>query len=138
MPPRTAAKSSAKSAQLDTVFDDIKAILAKYAKSFTVREGAVRNKRDYHLIVQKPLIIDGRKKDELWFASVIQQKHSVGFYFMPLCSCTGGKIEVSPALMKHLDGKSCFHMTSLTPELKKDIDDALRAGFAAYKKSKWL
>jgi hypothetical protein len=123
----------------------VKAILSRYATSFTVREGAVKNKRDYHLIVQKPLVIDGRKKDELWFASVIQQKHNVGFYFMPLCCCTklqDCRIEVkaliSPELLKHLDGKCCFHMKSLTPELKKDIDAALKLGFAAYKKQKWL
>src|SRR5215472_3580550 len=109
--PRSAAKPAAKPASLDSVFDDLKAILARHAKPFTVREGAVKNKRDYHLIIQKPLVVDGRKKDELWFASVIQQKHNVGFYFMPLCICTGGKMKVSPALMKHLDGKSCFHMT---------------------------
>ena len=145
MTPRLAAKPAASSADLDTVFDELKAILSRYATSFTVREGAVKNKRDYHLIVQKPLVIDGRKKDELWFASVIQQKHNVGFYFMPLCCCTklqDCRIEVkaliSPELLKHLDGKCCFHMKSLTPELKKDIDAALKLGFAAYKKQKWL
>ena len=135
---RTSAKSPAKAAQLDAIFDDIKAILAKYAKSFTVREGAVKNKRDYHLIVQQPLVIDGRKKDELWFASVIQQKHNVGFYFMPLYCCGKDGTKLSSELMKHLDGKCCFHMTSLTPGLRKDIDDALKVGLAAYRNRKWL
>jgi hypothetical protein len=40
--------------------------------------------------------------------------------------------------MEHLDGKSCFHMSSLTPGLKKDIDSALKLGIAAYKKRNWL
>ena len=138
MPARTAAKPSAKSAQLDTVFDDIKSTLAKYAKWFTVREGAVKNKRDYHLIVRKPLVIDGRRREELWFASVIEQKHNVGFYFMPLYCCGQDGSKLSSELMQHLDGKSCFHMTSLTPALKEDIDAALKLGLAAYKKRKWL
>src|SRR5262252_9225700 len=138
MPSRTAAKSPAKPAALDAVFDDLRAILAKYAKSFTVRQGTVKNKRDYHLILEKPLVIDGRKKDELWFASVIQQKHNVGFYFMPLYCCGEDGAKLSSELMGHLDGKCCFHMTTLTAGLKKDIDDALKVGLAAYKKRQWL
>jgi hypothetical protein len=136
--PRSAAKPAAKPASLDSVFDDLKAILARHAKPFTVREGAVKNKRDYHLIIQKPLVVDGRKKDELWFASVIQQKHNVGFYFMPLYCCGQDGAKLSSELMGHLDGKCCFHMTALTPGLKKDIDAALKAGLAAYRSRKWL
>jgi len=131
MTPRAAA-------DLDLVFDDLKSILSRHANSFTVREGYVKNKRDYHLILQKPLVIDGRKKDELWFASVIQQKHNIGFYFMPIYGCKEVRSQLSPALLQHLDGKSCFHLTSLTPALKKDIDAALQIGLAAYKKQKWL
>ena len=75
---KPSAKAAANSAALDVVFDEFKTILARYASWFTVREGPVKNKRDYHLILQKPLVIDGRKRDELWFASIIQQKDSVG------------------------------------------------------------
>jgi hypothetical protein len=132
------SRSAAKPADLDSVFDDLKAILGKYAKPFTVREGAVKNKRDYHLIIQKPLVIDGRRKDEVWFASAIQQKHNVGFYFMPLYCCGQDGAKLSSELMGHLDGKCCFHMTALTPGLKKDIDAALKAGLAAYRRRKWL
>jgi hypothetical protein len=48
MTPR-AAKPVAGSPAVDTVFDELKSILARHAASFTVREGAVKNKRDYHL-----------------------------------------------------------------------------------------
>jgi hypothetical protein len=137
MTPRTATQLFPKPALLDAVFDDLKAILAKYAKSFAVREGAVKNKRDYHPIVEKPLVIDGRKKDELWFASVIQQKHSVAFYFMPLYCCKDGA-KPSSELMGHFDGKCRFHVTSLTPGQTRSINDALKVGLAAYKKRKWL
>lgn len=138
MTPHATTKAVAKPINLDAVFDELKAILNRYASSFTVREGAVKNKRDYHLIIEKPQVIDGRKKDELWFASVIQQKHNVGFYFMPIYCCRQDEKKLSPALMKHLDGKCCFHMKSLTPELKRDVDAALKLGLAAYKKRKWL
>ena len=135
---RTAAKPASKSVELDSVFDELKALLARYAPSFTVREGAVKNKRDYHLKIQRPLVIDGKKKDDLWFASVIQQKDSVGFYLTALYGCDEVKAKLSPALLKQLDGKTCFHMKALTPELKKDVDAALKVALAAYKKRKWL
>ena len=123
---------------LDTVFDELRAILSKYARTFTVREGAVRDKRDYHLIIVKPLTVAGREKKELWFASVIQQKHNVGFYYMPLYGCAGVRDELSQELIQYLDGKCCFHFRTLTPKLKKDVDVALKIGLAAYKKQKWL
>jgi hypothetical protein len=77
------AREANQSASLDQVFDELKTILARHARLFTEREGMVKNKRDYHLILQKPLVIGGRKRDELWFASIIQQKDSVGVYFTP-------------------------------------------------------
>ena len=122
------------SASLDPVFDELKAILARHAKLFTVREGAVKNKRDYHLILEKQLVIDGRPRKELWFASIIQQKDSVGFYFTP----PDVKDKLSPELLAHLDGKSCFHFKTLTPALKKDVEAALKLGLEAYRKRKWL
>jgi hypothetical protein len=134
---RTAAKPGANSFALDAVFDDLKAILVRYAPSFTVREGYVRDKRDYHLIIKKPQVINGRQRDETWFASVIQQRNNVGLY---LTACSGANLlaQLSPELLKHLDGKSCFHMKTLTPGLKKDVDAALKLGIAAYKKQGWL
>jgi len=122
------------SASLDPVFDELKAILARHAKLFTVREGAVKNKRDYHLILEKQLVIDGRPRKELWFASIIQQKDSVGFYFTP----PDVKDKLSPELLAHLDGKSCFHFKTLTPALKKDVEAALKLGLESYRKRKWL
>src|SRR6516225_3529980 len=101
MTTKTAAKAAPR--DLDTLFDELQSILARFAKPFTVREGYVRNKRDYHLILKKKVVTGGREKDELWFASIIQQKNNVGFYFSS-AYCT-------QELLKHLDGKTCFHLT---------------------------
>jgi len=130
MPTRKAEKL----ASLDAVFDEMKALLARHAGLFTVREGYVKNKRDYHLILEKQVVIDGRPRKELWFASIIQQKDSVGFYFTP----PDVKEKLSPELLSHLDGKSCFHFKSLTPALKKDLATALKLGLEAYRKKNWL
>ena len=128
------AREASNSASLDQVFDELKTILGRHAGLFTEREGRVKNKRDYHLILQKPVVIDGRKTDELWFASLIQQKDSVGFYFMP----PDVKSKLHPELLKHLDGKSCFHFKALTPALKKHVEAALKVGLEAYRKQTWL
>lgn len=134
----TAPATTTTIVSLDAVFDELRTILSKYARAFRVREGAVRGKRDYHLIIVKPLTVDGREKKELWFASVIQQKHNVGFYYMPLHGCAGVRDKLSPDLLQHVDGKSCFHFRTLTPKLKKDVDVAIKIGLAAYKKEKRL
>jgi len=128
------ASATNKPASLDQVFDELKTIFIRHAKLFTVREGTVKNKRDYHLILEKQMVIDGHPRKELWFASIIQQKDSVGFYFTP----PGVKDKLSPELLAHLDGKSCFHFKTLTPALKKDVERALKLGLEAYRKKKWL
>ena len=123
---------------LGDVFDNLKSVLSRYASGFSVHTGRVKNKRDYHLILEKPVVIDGRKKKELWFASVIQQKASVGFYFLPVYFCPEVKAKLVPELLKHLDGKGCFHFKSLDPGWEKQVDGALKAGLGAYRKRKWL
>jgi hypothetical protein len=128
------ARENSTLASLDQIFDELKTLLARHARLFTEREGMVKNKRDYHLILQKPLLIGGRQRKELWFASIIQQKDSVGFYFTP----PDVKSKLSPELLKHLDGKSCFHFKRLTPALKKDVAAALKLGLEVYRKRKWL
>ena len=79
-------------------------------------------------------MVGGRQRNELWFASIIQQKDSVGFYF----TAPDVKSKLSPELLKHLDGKSCFHFKTLTPALKKHVEAALKLGLEAYRKKKWL
>ena len=106
------ASAVARAVPLETVFDQLQEILARHAKLFTELTGQVKNKRDYHLIVNRPMVIDGREKDGLYFASLIQQKDAVGFYFMPIYCCAEVKAELSPELLRHLDGKSCFHPQS--------------------------
>lgn len=61
----------------------------------------------------------------------------MSFYLTPLFGCHELKAKLSPDLLKHLDGKTCFHMKALTPCLKKDVDATLKLALAVYKK-KWF
>ncbi len=135
MPTKAAA---AKASSLDSVFDELKAILVSHAVGLAERAGTVKNKRDYQLYSERPVVVDGRKRDEMYFAGLIQQKGSVGFYFFPVYSCDDVRSKLSPELLKHLDGKACFHFKQLTPELKKDVRGALKIGLKAYRERKWM
>jgi hypothetical protein len=132
-----AAPAKAPKPNLANVYDELRSILEKYSPPFTSRTNAVRNKRNYILVSEKEVVIDGRKKPEIWFAGIIEQKGYIGFYYMPIY-CLPHVKSVSPGLVKLLKGKSCFYIKSIAPELRKDIDGALSAGMAAYKKMGWL
>ena len=133
MPTNAATKPS-----LDALFDELMAILSAHAAGLAERRGGVKDKRDYQLYNEKPVVVDGRKKDEMYFAGLIQQKDSVGFYFFPVYSCDDVKAKLPPELLKHLDGKACFHFRQLTPELKKNVQEALKIGLKAYRDRKWV
>ena len=128
MPTKAAAAKA--SSSLGSVFDELKAILMSHAAGLAQRTGTVKHKRDHQLYSEKPVVVDGRKRDEMYFAGLIQQKDSVGFYFFPVYCCDDKQAKLSPELLKHLDGKACFHFKQLTP--------ALKIGLKAYRERKWI
>ena len=68
---------------LSEIYDELESILSKFSPPFIARTNCVRNKRNYVLVSEKEVVIDGRKKPELWFSGVIEQKGYIGFYYMP-------------------------------------------------------
>ncbi len=128
----------AKSTPLDALFDDLESLLQPYAPSFSVITGSVKNKRDIHLISKKEMTIAGRKRNELYFVSLIAQKGYVGFYYMPIYCEPALLPKLGSALQQLLKGKCCFHVKSLTPELKSQIQAALQLGQAQYEKNGWV
>lgn len=112
----------------------LKKILKKY-------ENPLKPKMDldskYDLWSIKDIEIDGRKRNEVFFAGLIIQSTYVGFYFMPIYADTSLKNFFKPELLKLLKGKSCFHIKSLDDKLEKQIDAALKKGYALYKKRGW-
>jgi len=132
-----AAPAKAPRPNLATLFDELQTVLKRYSPPFTSVTNYVKGKRNYVLISKKEVVIDGRKKPEMYFSGIIEQKGYVGFYYMPIY-CVPRMRSLSPALMKLLKGKACFYVKQLTPELRKDIDSALKTGFEAYKKLGWV
>jgi len=131
----------AKTAPLDTVFEDLQKLFLRYAPPFKTSRGAVRAKKDLHLKISKAVVVPGAyggKPVEVAMASLILQKSYVGFYFMPVYMSPGLKKELSPSLAKLLKGKSCFYVRKLDAELLQDIEAALDKGVKSFKERGWV
>lgn len=121
--------------ELQYIFNELKDILKKYEDILSVK----KNEEGYYdLWSIKDIVIDGRKRKEVFFAGLIIQKSYVGFYFMPIYTDTDLKEVFKPELLKLLKGKSCFHIKKLDDELKSQIREALELGFELYKERGWV
>ncbi len=124
--------------ELDAIFDRLEASLRRYAPPLVVRSGGIEGKRDCQLVSERHVEIDGRRRDEVYFAGLIVQKGYVGFYFMPVYTHSEQKRLFSSELLALLKGKSCFHVKRLDDELAGHVDDALAKGFELYRERGWL
>ena len=117
------------------IFGRLKLLLKKY-------EDILKPKFDldskYDLWSFKEVIIDGRKKKEVYFAGIIIQSRYVGLYYMPIYTDTNLKDIFEPRLLGLLKGKSCFHIKEIDDELEKQIDSALKKGHDLYKQRGWI
>jgi len=118
-----------------TLFDTLKPLLQAYQPPLVPKTDT---ERYFDLWSPKPIVIDGRKKKEVFFAGLIIQKDYVGFYFMPIYAETDLKPVVKPELLRLLKGKSCFHIKKLDEELLHQIEAALKVGYELYQQRGWV
>lgn len=90
------------------------------------------------LWTNKPAVVAGRKRQEVFFASAIIQKGYVGLYFMPVYAAPELKRVFDPDLLALLKGKSCFHIKALDARLRARIKSALARGFSLYTQNGWV
>ena len=121
--------------KLQEIQDQLKAILSKYCPPLTAK---VDTAGRYELYSTKDLVIDGRKRSELYFAGAMIQKSFVGFYFMPIYSNPDFVEALDPELKKCIKGKACFNIKSADKRLLKQIEKMTRDGFKMYKQNKWI
>ena len=121
---------------------DLVKIYKRLKKMLKMYEDPLKPKFDldskYDLWSFKNVEIDGRRRKEVWFASIIIQSNYVGLYYMPIYSDTSLKEVFKPELLKTLKGKSCFHIRELDAELERQIKEALEIGYKLYKKRGWI
>ena len=122
-----------------SVYDQLEALIKTYAPPFNMcPKPKVGTKRWYGLCSEKDVEIAGRRFPSVHFASVIEQKDFVGFYYMPVYMSPQLKKEISPRLLKLLKGKSCFHVKEVDGELLSEIKSALDVAVKQYKKNGWV
>jgi len=126
---------------LDSVYSAIEAALKRHAPPLRFADLGVRNKKSAQITVPKPVVIPGAyggKPVMHPLAAVIHQKGYVGFYFMCVHGNDKVRKQLSPAFLKLLKGKACFHVTRLDEGLRKDIATALKLGEQCYRDRGWL
>ncbi len=121
---------------LKSIFGEIKKMMLPYAKGSLELKGGEGGQ--VALISTKPVVIDGRKREGLWFVSVLVQKGYVGFYYMPVYMNEAVRGQLSPGLLKCLKGKACFHIKKEDPVLFKQIKEALKIGYEDFKEKGWI
>ena len=132
---RTPARKMALGPDAGDIVAEVSALIRKYVPPFEMRTDA---KGGFHAWSNKPVVIEGRRKSEIYFAGVIPQKGYVGFYYMPVYTNPERKSMFEPELLSLLKGKSCFHLRTLDRALKKQIRAALQSGFRLYKQRGWV
>jgi hypothetical protein len=123
---------------LQEIFARLRTALSEYSPPLAERTARAPGKDSYELWSELEVEIEGRKRDELFFAGLIVQKGYVGFYFMPVYSDPEKTELFHPELLKLLKGKSCFHVRRLDDELDAHIRDALHEGFELWRRRGWI
>ena len=123
------------STDLNQIFASLKELLQAYRPPLVA---SVEDVKRFDLVSIKDLVIEGRKRKEVYFASIIIQKDYVGLYYMPVYSDPEMKTLFQPQLLALLKGKSCFHIKRLDDQLRDQILTALEDGFKLYKTRGWV
>jgi hypothetical protein len=130
------ADKSAGQPDLVPIFNKLSRMLRSYARGdLKIRGG---EEGQIALVNEKPVVIEGRKKDELWVASALIQKGYVGFYYMPVYMNDTVRSRLGTDLLKCLKGKACFHIKKDDPVLFAQIEKALHLGVDAFKMKGWI
>lgn len=125
---------------LDALYLALKSLLLEFEnpRPGVVFEGRSASESDFDLWSIRTLVIDGRHRNEVFFAGIRRQKSFVGFYFFPVYTEPGLGPSLAPGLLKLLKGKSCFHLKTLDAGLIDQVRDALNLGLEDYRKRGWV
>ncbi|TGK07990.1 DUF1801 domain-containing protein [Leptospira semungkisensis] len=136
---KTEIKYSDKSSgqpELLPIYAELKKLLLPYHK------GSIQLRGDsggqFNLVSEKEITVQGKKKPEVFFATLLVQKGYVGFYFMPVYSDPDVKKQIPKELLSCLKGKSCFHIKKSDPLIYSQIKEALQIGYDKYKAKNWV
>lgn len=84
-----------------------------------------------NLVLKAPWCEPG-KAEPAWFGAVQLKKNYVSCHLMPLYTLPTLRERLSPALLKRMQGKSCFNFKKLEPDLFNTLEQLTAECAAAY------
>lgn len=119
------------------IFNKLKSILEKQTPPMVVskeKEGV------YELMGNKPVPYGYKKTmvPGMYFSSIVVRKDSVNFSFFPIYFHHEDYKKISPSVLKHLKGKTCFHFKKPEQVNEKELNAMLKKGAQAWKKEGYM
>lgn len=108
------------------IFSELKSFLQNYEDQLILKESTFDN---YYLDTPYTEVF----KKELFFGAVQIKKNYVSYHLMPVYMYPDLMDQVSPALKKRMQGKSCFNFTKPDPELFSELSELTDTSFQRLK-----
>jgi hypothetical protein len=108
------------------IFEQLRSILQAYAPHLKVETDTPEG---YSL--NTPYVEQWQK--ELFFGAAQIKKNYVSFYLMPVYVFPTLLDDISPALKKRMQGKSCFNFKTIEQDLFEELTQLTARGFDAFK-----
>ena len=113
---------------LHDVFVSLRSILQPYGS----RRGFIQSDSGDRFALSSSTKTD-RIGRPLFIAAVEVNKRYVSYHLMPIYMNPMLQAAVSPALKKHMQGKSCFNFTSIAPQQLQELAELTKQGIASFK-----
>lgn len=110
-------------------YAQLKAILQKY-ESATLRPQNARPD-NYELVGPPTARSQGR---DGWFGALRIGKRYVSYHFMPVYAFPDLLAELSPALKKRMQGKSCFNFTKVDESFLEELARLMEKGYQRFRR----
>ena len=113
--------------RLDETFAALRRILARHEKTLLVQ---IDEPDGYQLASRS---MNDRVGRPLFVAALQKRKSYVSFHFMPVYTCPELVRDLSPALKKRMQGKSCFNFKSIDDDAIEELTQLTKKGLARFK-----
>ncbi|HEX5015108.1 MAG TPA: hypothetical protein VFV72_13230 [Candidatus Limnocylindrales bacterium] len=110
--------------RFDAVFGRLRSILEPYAPKMYVTA-------DSEAFYSLDMAPEKEREPATWFGGVRRGKAYVSYYLMSIYADPGLVAEISPALKKRMQGKSCFNFTQVDESLFDELKRLTARGYEA-------
>ena len=116
----------ADAAAFKTTYRKLYGVLKPYEKHFDV---VMDKPAAYYLACRTAKTKSGAA---IWFGGVQIKKDYVSFHLIPVYAAPQLLKRASPALLKRMQGKSCFNFTDIDPDHVEELTSLTKKGFTGF------